>query len=334
MDISSIADSLLKFSVPERLRQRLTQRPAPAEASAELYALSRQLEADDLRVFAAACAEGVAACEGVAENPVAEAEALLRSARLHLQEEIETYRMCLPTLWDSLYYAIDAISKATDIFEQIGVTHLAVTALMELAKAMSTLARPHDAVQTYQKALDLNKAHNGTRERLVILRDLAEAHIQAGGLVEALTTYEEIVIVSGLLKLGPAKAIGWYRELARQCEIRQVLLLLIVEASPGRLSPYHAQMLAVYRSATFGSVSSTSTSATKKDDDGGAGPGSFVSFLPPMELLHLKDFVLAVTGKDLRRTIAASERLVEHLDATETAFLDYLVDLCPHPSGN
>jgi hypothetical protein len=116
MDISSLTDNLLKFSVPERLRQRLTQRPAAAEASAELYALSRQLEGDDLRVFAAACAEGVAACEGVSENPVAEAEALLRSARLHLEEEIETYRMSLPTMWDSLYYAIDAISKATGKF--------------------------------------------------------------------------------------------------------------------------------------------------------------------------------------------------------------------------
>jgi hypothetical protein len=199
---------------------------------------------------------------------------------------------------------------------------------MELAKAMTLLARPHDAVQTYQKALDVNKGHNGTRERLVILRALADAHIQAGGLVEALTTYEEMIMVSGVLKLGPGKVIGWYRQLARQCEIRQILILLIVEATPAKLSPFHTQMLAVYQSHTFG--------LTKKEDptSGSATAMPFVSFLQPMEFIHLKDFVLAVTMKDYRRTLDASEKLLVSLDVVELAFVDYLVDLCPQPSGN
>lgn len=207
---------------------------------------------------------------------------------------------------------------------------------MELAKAMTLLARPHDAVQTYQKALDVNKGHNGTRERLTILRALADAHIQAGGLVEALATYEEMMIVSGSLKSTPAKVIGWHRELARQCEIRQVLILLIVEASPAKLSPYHSQLLAAYQMATFG----TATTTAKREDGAPltapltASSSTCISFLPPAELVHLKDFVLAVTRKDLRRTIDASERLFGHLDSTETTFVEYLVDLCPHPSGN
>lgn len=113
MDMSNIAETLIKFSLPEKLRQRLSQRPACSDAAAELYALSRQLESDNLRTFAASCAEGVAACEGTAENPVAEAEALVRSARLHMEEEKETYDLSLPTMWDSLYFAIDCISKAT-----------------------------------------------------------------------------------------------------------------------------------------------------------------------------------------------------------------------------
>ena len=114
-NIAGITESLLRFTIPERLRQRLTQRPAAGEAAAELSALSRQLENDDLRIFAAACSEGVAACAGAAENTVSEAESYMRSARLHLEEEKEACNMNLPTLWDSLYFAIDATNKATGI---------------------------------------------------------------------------------------------------------------------------------------------------------------------------------------------------------------------------
>ena len=134
------------------------------------------------------------------------------------------------------------------------------------------------------------------------------------------------MIVSGSLKSTPAKVIGWHRELARQCEIRQILILLIVEASPAKLSPYHSQMLSAYQNSTFG--------VAKKVEENGTASTAFVSFLPPAELVHLKDFVLAVTRKDLRRAVEASEKLILHLDATETTFVDYLVDLCPHPSGN
>lgn len=106
---------------------------------------------------------------------------------------------------------------------------------------MLHMARPHDAMQTYQKALDLNKAQNGTRERLVILRLFAEACIEAGCLVDALNTYEEIYILAGFLKIPPSKIIGWYRELARQCEIRQLLCLMITQPTSRKLTQYHSQ---------------------------------------------------------------------------------------------
>ncbi|GAU95339.1 hypothetical protein RvY_06973 [Ramazzottius varieornatus] len=318
--VAGITESLLRFTIPERLRQRLTQRPAAGEAAAELTALSRQLENDDLRVFAATCSEGVAACESAAENSISEAEAYMRSARLHLDEEKEAYNLNLPTLWDSLYFAIDATNKAADIYEQNCATHQAVTALVRLSEAMLHLARPEDAVKTLHKALELNKTQNGTRERLVVLRTLADVQTQAGLLVDALLTYEEIIMVSGVLKHGPAKVIGWYRELARQCEIRQVLILLIVEPMPAKMSPFHKQMMEWYLKEDLAELKA----------EGATGPQTFVSFLSPVEFLKLKDFVLAVTGKDMSRTYEASEKLMNILDRTECSFVEYLTDLVPH----
>ena len=207
----------------------------------------------------------------------------------------------------------------SEIYEQMGATHQAVTALMRLAKAMLHLVRPEDAVQTLQKALELNKTQNGTRERLVILRTLADAQIQAGLLVDALLTYEEIVMVSGVLKHGASKVIGWYRELARQCEIRQVLILLIVEPTPPKMSPFHKQMMVCYLKEDLAELKT----------EGAAGPQTFVTFLAPVEFLKLKDFVLAVSRKDMLRTYEASEKLMKTLDRVERSFVEYLVDLVP-----
>ncbi|XP_055358007.1 uncharacterized protein LOC129602862 [Paramacrobiotus metropolitanus] len=316
MDMSSIAETITKFGLPEKIRQRLSQRPACADAAAELYALSRQLESDDLRIFAAACSEGVAACEGTAENPVAEAEALVRAARLHMEEEKETYKLSLPTTWDSLYFAIDNINKATDIYENLGATHLAVTTLLELARVMLKLARPHDAIQTFLKALDLNKAQNGTRERLVILRSLADAYIQASCLVDALNTYEEICVLAGFLKTAPGKLPGYYHKLAQKCETRQILLLLITEPTPKKMSHYHSLMFSYFT-----------------DPRASVDGHSYVSFLDLVGLLRMKDFVLAIQQKDFPRVLDASEKLYPLLDETETALADFLVDRTPHHSG-
>lgn len=209
----------------------------------------------------------------------------------------------------------NSISHFPDLYEQIGATHLAVTSLLELAKAMVRLCRSHDAVQTYQKALDLNKSQNGTRERLVILRCLANAQIQAGLLADSLTTYEEILVISGVLKTAPIKILGWYQDLARSCEVRQLLILLIVEpSSRHRISSYQNDLLDFYRNSIFEKES------------------KFTSFLEPVELIHLKGFVLALEKKNYRRSIDSSERLFTFLDTVESAFVDYLIDLLPHPA--
>lgn len=78
------------------------------------------------------------------------------------------------------------------------------------------------------------------------------------------------------------------------------------------------QMLAFYKDVTFSEEEPAK---------------SYISFLEPLEILRMKDFVLAVERKDLRRAVEATEKLIEFLDETEAAFVDYIFDCIPNPSG-
>lgn len=316
--------------VSAKLRRRFLRKPNVAEAAEQFAALARELRAQESLPYAAWCQLAVARCAQSLFHGPAEAAALGEAARLFLRQERDLrQRLALRGgFGEHLAAAQSCGAFAARLHLERGQPALAAGLCLELAAALRDTGRPARAAAHFQRAAELLAAAKLPLEALRCLTERASCLLLGrdyAGALAALTRAQALAGAgagAGIGGSGGAAPGGAFLDALVSCEVSRVLLLLLLQPPPGKLSPEHARTLEQY--------------CWEAPEGGAAGGGlpAAASYLPAELFLLLQSAVLACQEKDAAALRALQAELWPLLSAEQNHLLHLVLQDMLSPAGH
>ncbi|WAQ96500.1 HAP40-like protein [Mya arenaria] len=185
-------------------------------------------------------------CEHTLVNVAGEGQALLEAARNFVHAELDNVGLRCPSFHEHLTAAINCYCHAVRVHIENKNSPLAAALCLELGSVLQKVNKPGEAMVHYQRAADLQS--QSPLDCLVSLGHVASCKIQSRDYDGALGVFTEMAYLAqesgGSGTTG--QPIGAYCDIIVQCEITRVLLLMLLQPSPQRIRPEHAQTLEKY----------------------------------------------------------------------------------------
>ncbi|EDO43613.1 predicted protein [Nematostella vectensis] len=239
-------------AVSAKLKKRFLKKPNVSEASGQFGSLSKELRREECHQYAGFCCLAKARCENTLTNSAGEVEALTEAARLFLKAEQENLELGCPAFEEHLTEAIHVYNQAIKVYCSQGNTSLGACLCLELADALRRMNRSSEAMVQYKHAAELQ--HQTPINALKAMGHAASCKIDTADYDGALSILTEMAyyaqergaIDSSDLSGCLVKLHGPYQDIVIKCEISRVLLLMLLQPSPQRIRPEHAQTLERY----------------------------------------------------------------------------------------
>ncbi|XP_070580749.1 40-kDa huntingtin-associated protein-like isoform X1 [Ptychodera flava] len=309
-------DFLGKYrAVSSKLKKRFLRKPNVAEASEQFGTLARTLENQECAQYAGLCCLAQARCEQTLANYPGEAHAITEAARLFLQAS-EADRSLQCTHFDEhLNAAINCYNHAMRILTEQKQPALAATLSLQLGNYMRGIGKPSEAMGHYQRAAELQFQH--PLDCLTSLGHVASCKIDTRDYEGALTVLTEMEYLAKERGTCPnsARLMGAFTDIVASCEKTRVLLLMLLQPTPQRIRPEHAQTLERYAWESIG------------DND------AATSCLSEEMFLLLQSLVMACQSKDTESLKLLQTDLWPHLSAEQNHLLHLVISELDNPSG-
>nr|XP_054762882.1 40-kDa huntingtin-associated protein-like [Lytechinus pictus] len=208
--------------------------------------LAKVLHNQECPSYAALFSLAKARCEHTLANHPAEVHALVEAAHEFLDAEWSDRSMHCPNFEENLCAAINCYNHAVRVSIEHKQPALAATLCLQLGNSLRRLKKPAEAMGHYQKAAELQ--YQCPLDCLHSLRKVASCKIEIGdfdGALAVLTEMEYLVRDRGILGSNN-QPIGAFSDILATCEISRVLLLMLLQPTPQRIRPEHAQTLEKY----------------------------------------------------------------------------------------
>ncbi|XP_046406222.1 40-kDa huntingtin-associated protein-like [Ischnura elegans] len=303
-DGGGIGDFLGQYrAISSKLKKRFLRNPNAKEASEQFGTLAKNLQSEGQPQYSGYCCLAVARCEQKLGNPCGEVAALVKGARLFLEAEKRNHSLRCPSFDEHLQAAISCYNSAIKLHTESGQGGPAAALCLELGSALEELDRPAEAAEQFAAASCLLR-HSPPLCRNA-LGYLASCKIRLGDYDGALGVFNEMASLAkyGGLSEHSGPGIGSYRDMQCRCEVTRVLLLLVLQPTPQRLSPNLARVLEKY------------AWAGNEGDDSGAH--QTVDFLSQDLFLLLQSLVMACQSHDTDSLPTLEADLWPHLQSAE-----------------
>ncbi|XP_030840673.1 factor VIII intron 22 protein [Strongylocentrotus purpuratus] len=241
------SDYLGKYrAISGKLKKRFLRKPNVAEAADEFGNLAKVLHNQECPSYAALFSLAKARCEHTLANHPAEVHALVEAAHEFLDAEWSDRSMHCPNFEENLCAAINCYNHAVRVSIEHKQPALSATLCLQLGNSLRRLKKPADAMGHYQKAAELQ--YQCPLDCLHSLGKVASCKIEIGdfdGALAVLTEMEYLVRDRGIIGSNNLP-IGSFSDILASCEISRVLLLMLLQPTPQRIRPEHAQTLEKY----------------------------------------------------------------------------------------
>ncbi|KAJ7390019.1 hypothetical protein OS493_027543 [Desmophyllum pertusum] len=234
-------------AITSKLKRRFLKKPNVSEASAQFGSLAKELKRQDCPQYAGFCSLAKARCENTLSNATGEVEALIEAARLFLDAEKNSVELRCPVFEEHLTEAIHLFNQAIKTHCAQGNSALGACLCLEIGDALRHMKRPHEAMVHYQHAAELQ--HQNPIDALQSMTLVASCKIDTGDFDGALSVLTEMAYFAeerGAMSEQQGKLQGPYQEILARCETGRVLLLMLLQPTPQRIRPQHAQILQKY----------------------------------------------------------------------------------------
>lgn len=234
-------------AITSKLKRRFLKKPNVSEASDQFGSLAKELKRQDCPQYAGFCSLAKARCENTLSNATGEVEALTEAARLFLEAEKNCVELRCPAFEEHLTEAIHLFNQAIKTHCAQGNSALGACLCLEIGDALRHMNRPHEAMVHYQHAAELQ--HQNPLDALQSMTLVASCKIETGDFDGALSVLTEMAYFAeerGAIGQQQGKLQGPYQEILARCEIGRVLLLMLLQPTPQRIRPQHAQILEKY----------------------------------------------------------------------------------------
>lgn len=240
-------------TITSKLKRRFLKKPNVSEASGQFGSLAKELKRQDCPQYAGFCSLAKARCENTLSNAAGEIEALTGAARLFLEAEKSCLELKCPSFEEHLTEAIHLYNQAIKTHCTQGNSALGACLCLEIGDALRHMNRPHEAMVHYQHAAELQ--HQNPIDALRSMTLVASCKIDTGDYDGALSVLTEMAYFAeerGSMGQQQGKIQGPYQEILAHCEIGRVLLLMVLQPTPQRIRPQHAQILEKYTEGNVG----------------------------------------------------------------------------------
>ncbi|GFO02261.1 factor viii intron 22 protein-like [Plakobranchus ocellatus] len=308
------SDVLTKYrAVTNKLKKRFLKKPNVSEGSEEFASLAKTLKSQECPQYAGFCCLAQARCEHTLSNPAGEAQALTDAARSFLEAEQMDKELRVPGFQEHLTAAINCYSHAIRVHIENKQIALAASLCLEVGNVLRKMNKPGEAIVHYQRASELQS--QSALDCLSALQKVAECKMETKDYEGALAVLTEMAYLAhergGSSVTG--RPIGAYCDILARCEITRVLLLLLLQPTPQRIRPEHAQTLEKY---TWESCDSLTEMYLGED-----------------LYLLLQSVVMACQSQDLMSLNALQKDLWPLLNPEQNQLLHYVIQELTHPSG-
>lgn len=301
-------------AVTNKLKKRFLKRPNVAEGIEQYSALAKSLKQQDCPQYAGFCCLAQARCEHTLVNAAGEAQALTSAARAFLDAELVNRDTKCPSFEEHLTASINCFSHAIRVYIENNHISLAAALSIELGNALKRLNKPGEAMSHFQRAAELQS--QSPLECLHSLGSVASCKIETKDYDGALGVLTEMAYLAqergGSSNTG--KPIGAYCDVLAHCEITRVLLLMLLQPTPQRIRPEHAQTLEKY--------------AWESTDD-----HATAQFLSEDLFLMMQSVVMACQSQDFTSLRALQTELWPLLTGEQNELLFQIIRELTHPSG-
>ncbi|XP_059477485.1 40-kDa huntingtin-associated protein-like isoform X2 [Neocloeon triangulifer] len=289
-------------NVSGKLKKRFLRKPNVAEASEQYAALATQLENDKQLDYAGFCCLSVAKCEQSLAHLPGETAALVRASRLFLQAEKSIHRLGCPSFEENLQAAIGCYGKAASLMIEQRQPSLAAGLCLELGDALCLLDHTLEATTQYQKAAELQAGSPADQAHALGLQ--ATCKIKLGDFDGALQIFNDMAVLAET-----GGSYGVLCDIRHRCEVTRVLLLMILQPTPQKLTPELGSLLEKYAWAE----NNPQTGVLSED-----------------LFLLLQSVVMACQTKDVQALYSLEADLQEHLSAEQMDLMHILIKVMEH----
>lgn len=229
------SDFLTQYkAISNKLKKRFLRKPNTTEPSDQFASLAAQCERSDLPQYAALSWLAVAKCEASLAHKNEEAVALQKAGRLFLEAERKNVIGCNEHIQSGIF----CLNQVEELW---GDDNPMTGALcFETGSALETIS-PHHAVTFFEKSASL--LSHSPALHLHALGKLASAKITVGDYHGAMSLFTDMV--STVYKI-TASPFGVYKDILVRCEISRVLLILLLQPTPQKISPDLAKFVEKY----------------------------------------------------------------------------------------
>lgn len=237
-------------SIGSKLKRRFLRKPNVAEASQQFEYLAKTLQDQECPQYAGFCCLAKARCENTLANASGEVEALTQAARFFLHAEQEDLQLKCPVFQEHLTEAVHCYNQAIKVHCNQGNLGLAACLCLELGNALSEMKRYSEAVGYFQQASELQ--HKTPLIALNSMKLAARCKLDMGDYDGALSSLTEMVYLiherggDSAGSQGKDQIHAGYLEILAECDVTIVLILLLLQPTPQKIRPEHAQMLEKY----------------------------------------------------------------------------------------
>ncbi|KAK6170110.1 hypothetical protein SNE40_018585 [Patella caerulea] len=301
-------------TVSNKLKKRFLKKPNLAEGIEQFGNLAKGLKQQECPQYAGFCCLAQARCEHTLVNPSGEALALTNAARSFLEAETKNRQLKCVSFEEHLIASINCYGHAIRVHIENKQISLAASLSLELGHALKNLDKPDEAVGHFQRAAELMS--QSPLDCLEALDLVSVCKIETKDYEGALAVLTEMTYLAqergGSSTTG--KPLGPYVDVLVKCEVARVLLLMLLQPTPQRIRPEHAQTLDKYAWVTT-------------EDNSSA------QYLNEDLFLLLQSVVMACQSRDIESLQALQTEIWPMLTAEQNQILHLVIQELSHPSG-
>ncbi|CAG7718138.1 unnamed protein product [Allacma fusca] len=196
---SNNTDFLPQFkAIGQSLKRRFFRKPNVSDAVDQYEALYQELQREEQKEFAAICCLEAAKCQETLQNPIPQANLLVKAAKLYLQArnsykdfENEDYSFCdLENERGSASHgysqiAVQSLDQAAKIFKTHKYFGMSLVIIMQTGQVLYEEHDYGEALKHFKSALDIAKMNFTLADQLVVLEQVLKCKVR-------LTDYESV----------------------------------------------------------------------------------------------------------------------------------------------
>ncbi|XP_013400326.1 factor VIII intron 22 protein [Lingula anatina] len=259
------ADYLGRYrSISNKLKKRFLKKPNVAEGSEQFASLGKTFRQQECQQYAGFCSLAQARCEHTLANPAGEAQALTEAGRAFMEAEMADRELDCPCFEENLTAAINCYGHAVRVHIESKQSALAAALCVELGDSLRGLGKSGEAMAHYQRAAELQ--YQNPLDCLFSMGFVATCKIETGDFDGALAVLTEMAYLAQERGGGNSgKPLGAFCDILARCEVTRVLLLMLLQPTPQRIRPEHAQTLEKYTWGASDTEDSTSVQCINED---------------------------------------------------------------------